>query len=321
MIGTNHDADRSDPIRRKIEMLGTSLSLPTVRRAMGILEGEHASARRGGNDDLLDIRAYEVGDEARQIDWKISARNGRAMIAQRERLSSTRVYLLLDAGVEMTEVCPSDEMAYRIAANALCMFAALSLRRSDEVSLVFGDSSNITRVPFHGGLAQFEHTLDKALDRNWLFPRNIDALLDYAAHIRDREALIVLATDDHALDDTHMRAIRRITQTHPLVLINVGTVNPFSNDPIPSMPHAPLVDGATGRRIPTFLRNTKAAQELDTHRAYLLQALDRELSRCGSRMIHASSSEGMFHAFVRLLSLSHASVFTPVTIPEGTANA
>ena len=33
-----------------------------------------------------------------------------------------------------------------------------------EVSLVFGDSSNITRVPFHGGLAQFEHTLDKALD-------------------------------------------------------------------------------------------------------------------------------------------------------------
>ena len=165
MIGTNHDANRSDPIRRKIEMLGTSLSLPTVRRAMGILEGEHASARRGGNDDLLDIRAYEVGDEARQIDWKISARNGRAMIAQRERLSSTRVYLLLDAGVEMTEVCPSDEMAYRIAANALCMFAALSLRRSDEVSLVFGDSSNITRVPFHGGLAQFEHTLDKALDR------------------------------------------------------------------------------------------------------------------------------------------------------------
>ena len=55
MIGTNHDANRSDPIRRKIEMLGTSLSLPTVRRAMGILEGEHASARRGGNDDLLDI--------------------------------------------------------------------------------------------------------------------------------------------------------------------------------------------------------------------------------------------------------------------------
>ena len=47
MIGTNHDANRSDPIRRKIEMLGTSLSLPTVRRAMGILEGEHASARRG----------------------------------------------------------------------------------------------------------------------------------------------------------------------------------------------------------------------------------------------------------------------------------
>ena len=28
-----------DPIRRKIETLGTTLSLPTVRKALGILEG------------------------------------------------------------------------------------------------------------------------------------------------------------------------------------------------------------------------------------------------------------------------------------------
>ena len=38
------DAIRSeDPIRSKIEALGTTLSLPTVRKALGILEGAHAS--------------------------------------------------------------------------------------------------------------------------------------------------------------------------------------------------------------------------------------------------------------------------------------
>ena len=86
-----------DRVRRRIEALGASMSLPTVDRALGILEGEHRTRRRGGNDDLLDVRAYETGDEARQIDWKISARSGRAMVVQRERLSSSRVYLLMDA--------------------------------------------------------------------------------------------------------------------------------------------------------------------------------------------------------------------------------
>ena len=44
-VGYEHSADR---IRRKIEALGNSLSLPTVRKALGVLEGEHASNRRGG---------------------------------------------------------------------------------------------------------------------------------------------------------------------------------------------------------------------------------------------------------------------------------
>ena len=71
------DAIRSeDPIRSKIEALGTTLSLPTVRKALGILEGAHASDKRFGADDVMDIRVYEPEDEAKRIDWKTSARVG-----------------------------------------------------------------------------------------------------------------------------------------------------------------------------------------------------------------------------------------------------
>lgn len=173
-----------------------SAELPTVRKALGVLEGEHASGRRGGSGDAMDVHAYEPGDESRLIDWKTSARQGRPMVVERERLSTSRVWLLMDVGLEMTGVCPSGERAWQVAANALRMFAVLSLRRSDDISLVFGDESSITRVPFNGGFAQFERTLDKALDRDWNHHRNIDALLEYARRIKDREALIVLATDD-----------------------------------------------------------------------------------------------------------------------------
>ena len=43
MIDRAHTADN---VRRKIEALGTSMSLPTVAKALGVLEGEHRSNRR-----------------------------------------------------------------------------------------------------------------------------------------------------------------------------------------------------------------------------------------------------------------------------------
>ncbi len=293
----SRDPNAGKEIRAKIEALGTSLSLPTVRKALGVLEGEHASQRRGGIDELMDIRPYAAGDEARHIDWRTSARVGRPMVVQRERPSTSRAWLLLDVGREMTGACPSGEHAYEVAANALRMFAALSLRRSDDVSLVFGDAASITRVPFNGGFAQFEHALDLALQRTWDRPRNIDALLEYARRIRDRRALIVLATDEHALGDGHLATIRRIARTHPMVFIDVATANPFGADG-----GRGLHDGVSGRAVPAFLRNARSRDEVDVHRAYRAVSMERELARCGSHMIRSGSSEAMFAAFVHLVS-------------------
>ena len=288
-----------DPIRKKIEALGTSLSLPTVRKALGVLEGEHSSSRRGGSDDIMDIRAYEPGDESRFIDWKTSARIGRPMVVQHARLATSHVWMLLDVGYQMTGSCANGEQAWQVATNALRMFAALSLRRSDDISLVMGDEHSITRVPFNGGFAQFEHTLDRALEREWNHSRNIDALLDYARRIRDRDALIVLATDEIALQERHVKALGALAATHPIVLITVSTANPFSSSSV-------IFDGLSGRRVPAFLIGTRTAEDVDVHRSYITTAIEHELSRHSSRMIRAASSETMFNAFVRLVSLALA---------------
>ena len=312
-----------DPIKARIEALGTRLSLPTVTKALGVIEGEHASRRAGGSDELMDVSAYEPGDDARLIEWKTSAREGRPMVVRRERLATSRVWLLLDVGREMTGSCPSGEPAWQVAANALRMFAALSLRRCDTVSLVLSDEASITRVPFDGGFGQFERTLDQALHRAWEHGRNIDALLAYAKGIKDREALVVLATDEHALDKSHIKQIRLIAQTHPMVLIDVATVNPFE-----ACRSRAVFDGTGGRRLPAFFADRRAADEVATHRAYAAAALEHELLRTGSHMIHADSSEAAFDAFVRLVSRAlagthhnpvHSAALPPLSVQKGSA--
>lgn len=291
------DTTEEPSIRRRIETLSSTLSLPTVRKALGFLEGEHASRHRFGSDDVMDIREYTPEDEARLIDWKTSARIGKPMVVQRERLVTSRVWLLLDVGAQMQGMCQSHEPAWQVAANALCMFAALSLKRSDDISLVFSDANAITRVPFHGGFVQFEHTLDAALDRQWAVQRNIDALLAYARRIKNKDALIVLATDEQALQERHLATIRLLARTHPIVLIDVATINPFADNGFDT-----ILDAQSKRRVPAFLRNEHTAREVETHREFLATALHRELSKTGSTMIHASSSEAVFSQFVALVS-------------------
>ena len=131
------DAIRSeDPIRSKIEALGTTLSLPTVRKALGILEGAHASDKRFGADDVMDIRIYEPGDEAKRIDWKTSARVGRPMVVQRERPSTSRAWLLLDVGQEMTGTCVSGEQVHQVDADLVCGLAAVRVQGCQKPQLL-----------------------------------------------------------------------------------------------------------------------------------------------------------------------------------------
>ena len=123
-------------------------------------------------------------------------------------------------------------------------------------------------------------------------------------HLRDRDALVVIASCEQALTRDHLPLIRRIARTHPLVVIDVGTVNPFAAQPLDGVPRAHVVDGTSGRRVPAFLRNASLAQATERHRAFEVTNLTQELARCGARLMHASSSARMFAGFVRLVSLS-----------------
>ncbi|PSD26643.1 DUF58 domain-containing protein, partial [Stenotrophomonas maltophilia] len=52
---------------------------------------------RGAGLEFAQYRAYEPGDELRQIDWKLYARSDRFFVRESERESPITVWLLLDA--------------------------------------------------------------------------------------------------------------------------------------------------------------------------------------------------------------------------------
>lgn len=80
-----------------------SLRLLT-RRAVGAQGiGAHSSRSRGTGLEFAQYRAYEQGDEPRQIDWKLYARSDKFFVREAERESPLALWIAIDASASMAQ--------------------------------------------------------------------------------------------------------------------------------------------------------------------------------------------------------------------------
>ncbi|CAN5413956.1 DUF58 domain-containing protein [soil metagenome] len=110
-----------------------SLSLVT-RRATGSQGiGQHRSHSRGAGLEFAQYRAYERGDEPRQIDWKLYARSDRFFVREAERESPVAVWILMDASASMgqADLARPDYSRFDAAKGLVQALAELAMRQGD----------------------------------------------------------------------------------------------------------------------------------------------------------------------------------------------
>ena len=111
----------------------------TSRRAVGLHGiGLHHSRSRGAGLEFAQYRAYEPGDELRQIDWKLYARSDRFFVREAERESPLAVWILIDASASMAQEDAARSGWSRLdAAKALAAcIGELAMRQGDRFGLV-----------------------------------------------------------------------------------------------------------------------------------------------------------------------------------------
>ena len=156
-------ASESDPGggRRgaRIERLRAALSLPTLRRATGLLDGRHKSVFVGRGQDFDDMSFYRPGDDISDIDWKSSARLGQPVIKRYQRESMMPMVLAVDTGRTMAAMTPSGEDKRDLALGVAEVFSYLARMRGDSVALVAGDAGRTISRPARSGAKHVETLL------------------------------------------------------------------------------------------------------------------------------------------------------------------
>ncbi|KRG42886.1 hypothetical protein ARC78_07825 [Stenotrophomonas pictorum JCM 9942] len=118
--------------------------------------GAHASRSRGAGLEFAQYRAYEPGDELRQIDWKLYARSDRFFVRESERESPITVWLLLDASASMAQADQTRPDWQRLdAARALAgCVAELAMQQGDAFGLIALGGDGVQLLPAGNGLRQ-----------------------------------------------------------------------------------------------------------------------------------------------------------------------
>ena len=190
------------------------LTLTARRLVAGALAGLHASLHPGRSHEFSQYRAYQPGDEPRQIDWKLFARSDRYFLRESDVDASIAVALILDVTGSMQHHGSTGGNLRTIdaARSMAAAFALIAQHQGDPLDLhvlsdgeVFSLSTAGCREPFR----RVVHQLASLEPRGcWpADPKRLAKALQQARTSRGSAGpaatrqLTVLLTDGHEHDD------------------------------------------------------------------------------------------------------------------------
>lgn len=132
----------------------------TARRAIGAQGiGLHHSRSRGVGLEFAQYRAYEPGDELRQIDWKLYARSDRFFVREAERESPLTLWIVLDATASMAQRDGARGTRFDAARSLAACVVELALRQGDRFGLLVLHCDGVRLVAPGNGARQRDQLL------------------------------------------------------------------------------------------------------------------------------------------------------------------
>lgn len=203
----------------KFELLNTSLEPST-------LLGLHRSRLRGRGMDFDQVRAYQTGDDARSIDWRVTARTGKVhtKIFHEERERPT--FILIEQSLHLFFASTGCFKSV-LAAQAASLFAWASLQNNDRVGGVVFDQDNIQHVPIQRNRHSVLHFLRAIADANQRLQQPATAALNnplpqalqHAQHLSRPGSLIILICNERHLNESTRLQLCHLAKHAELVLL------------------------------------------------------------------------------------------------------
>jgi uncharacterized protein (DUF58 family) len=252
------------PMRTAPERLLARLEWRVIRRLDGRLAGgDYRTAHRGTGTDLVGLREYTEGDDARHIDWNVTARLNEPQLRVFTEDRELTVWLVLDRSASMTAGPPGRGKDDVLGELALVL-ARLFGRGGNRVGALLYDTGTVHTVPPGTGRrhtlrigAELARTADVGRPHAGQYgagryragqyggTTDLAAMLDTVAKLARRRALIVVISDFIG-DGDWGRSLLRLVPRHEVIALRVIDA---ADDELPNVGLVVVEDAETGEQL------------------------------------------------------------------------
>jgi uncharacterized protein (DUF58 family) len=252
------------------------LELAVLRRLDGRDSGDHASFAYGPGSERAGARPYAPGDDARLVDWNLTARSGQVWVRQTEADRELETWVVVDRSASLdfgTAGCEKRD----VALGATAAFGMLTLRGGNRLGVLVAGTERLGQVPARRGRGAFLAALATVHDtpRHAATPGPGATLSDAVRRVpllQPRRCQVVVVSDFLG-DDSWAAALKRVARHHDVVAVHVTDPRELA---LPAVGVLAVVDTETGqqRYVQTSsatLRSRYAAAAEARHRAIRAQ--------------------------------------------------
>ena len=250
------------------------LRLDSRQRSLAALAGRHRSNFRGRGVDFDEVRIYNPGDDIRSIDWRVTARTGKAHTKVFREERERPVYLMVDQRQSMFF---GSQVAFKsvVAARAAALIAWAAREHGDRLgAFLFSDTQTQELRPTDGtrGIQSFFRYLvhfNQKLDADTPAPpanRKAveEALLGLARVVRPG-SLVFMLSDFSQMDDIALQQLSLVRRHSDIIALAV-------HDPLErQLPPAGTYGFTDGRR--TLMADTS---DKKVRKQYSMRYLDTQ---------------------------------------------
>lgn len=228
------------------ERLLLRLEWKVVRRLDGRLQGAHRTTHRGSGIDFTGLRAYSDGDDARHIDWNVTARLDAPHLRVFTEDRELTVWLVLDRSASMVAGRPG-RGKHDVLAELALVLARMFGRSGNRVGALLFDTGMLRVVP-PGTSRRHALRIGAEVERTEArggSTTDLAEMLDAAGRLARRRALIVVLSDFIGEGDWE-RSLQRLVRRHEVVALRIVDT---ADDVLPEAGLIVVEDAETGEQL------------------------------------------------------------------------
>ena len=301
-------ASRADVLRR--------LDLSIRRKIDGLTSGDHATHRIGPGSERANARAYAPGDDARLIDWNLTARSSETYVRQTEAEHELETWIVADRSASLdfgTTTCEKRDVVLGAAAAA----GMLQLSGGNRIGVVMTGGATLEHRPARQGRTAFTAALASIFDtpRHQQPPAtgaDLSAGLSWVGAAARRHGRVVVISD--FLDSGNWASdVRRLAQRHDLLCVHVTDPREFG---LPNVGILGVIDPETGQQRYVNTSSRKLREQFHTAAAERSRNVEQSIRSAGATYLELSTERDWLGDMVTFVAGQRSAATRTRTAPQ-----